>query len=400
MQRVVTKFSYVLISNIINAFSKFLILIIIIKILNEYELGVYTFALAITAPITLLFNMKLRSYIISSDNIDYVKFTQFRNFTNVIAMLIIFLISVLFYRDISIIILLIAIIKIIEMNFEYYQSYPNREKFFERPSILMIWRVLTSTLIFYITLLITEKLAYALVFQIFSLVIYLFIEKKENLSLVNITSIVADIRLKSLFFTLIPLGIVQALFSFSTNIPKYLLEQLGNIEQVGIFSGILYVVTIFNLLMTTLNQTLLPYLKDIFRSNVKKYNLILNIYLNSFSILIGIIFIIFSYYLGDYILKILFSNAFADHSYLLIIFGFIIMLNMSGWAYDSSLLLAGAIKLQPYLLVVISLITMIVGSFFIKEYGLLGAGLTLLIFNILNTISKALYYNIYIKKAV
>ena len=127
MKNIFRSLSYVFVANIINALSKFLIVIFIVKILSEYELGVYTLALAITAPVTLLFNMKLRSYIVSNDNVDFQKFSKFREVSNLFAFVFIVLISVLFYRDIAVIVILVAFFKILDINTEYYQAYPNKE---------------------------------------------------------------------------------------------------------------------------------------------------------------------------------------------------------------------------------------------------------------------------------
>ncbi|WP_020007982.1 lipopolysaccharide biosynthesis protein [Salinicoccus albus] len=394
MNKILKNISYVFTANISNALSKFLIVILIANILTELELGVYTFAMALTAPVTLLFNMKMRSYIIASTNINYYKFLRLRNLANLLAILLINLIAITFYNEIFYIILLVGIIKIIEINSEFYQSFPNREKIFEQPAKIMMGRIIFSTLVFYITLKITQNLAISLIFQLLALLLFLFLEKRINLSLVNYKNYNYPIDIKQISLLLLPLGIVQALMSFSSNIPKYLLEIIGSFEEVGVLAATLYIVTIFNLVMSTITQTLLPYMKNVYEQNVYKFNITLNYGVNIISLIIGFIFLGIFYLIGEKLLIILYSAEFADHTYLLYIFSFVITFNISGWVYDSALLLSGAIKYQPYILVVISLITFIVAYFLIYHYGLFGAGVTVLLFNALNTLSKALYYNL------
>ena len=398
MKNIFRSLSYVFFSNIVNAASKFLIVIFIVKILSEYELGVYTLALAITAPVTLLFNMKLRSYIVSNDNVDFQKFSKFREVSNLFAFVFIVLISVLFYRDIAVIVILVAFIKILDINTEYYQAYPNKEKKFDIPAVLLIIKVTVSTVLFFLVLYFTGSLTIALIVQVLFFFLYLQMERRVNLSLVDLNKYKSNIDLKQLFLILIPLGMVQAMLSFSSNIPKYLLEQMASLEAVGIFAGVLYIITIFDLMMTTLNQTLLPYLKDIYAVNIQKFNKFLNIYINILAIIVGVFFIIPSYFFGEMLLTVLFSEEFAEHSYLLYIFSGVISLSMSGWAYDSSLLISGALKLQPFILAAVSIITLVFGFVLVDAFGLLGAALTLLLLSALNTVSKAVYYNVHVRR--
>lgn len=67
---------------------------------------------------------------------------------------------------------------------------------------------------------------------------------------------------------------------------------------------------------------------------------------------------------------------------------------MSGWMYDSALLIAKKIKYQPLFLVISMIVTFVSGLYLIEKYMLFGAGYTLLIFNFLNTGFKALYFNL------
>ena len=118
-------------ANITNAFSKFVYLIIITKFLTPKDLGAYTLAIAVTAPIILLFNMKMRSYIISNDYNDFEKYRRFRDITNVVSVILTLIISILFYSHIVLVMILVALSKALEINGEFYQSWPNKEKNFK-----------------------------------------------------------------------------------------------------------------------------------------------------------------------------------------------------------------------------------------------------------------------------
>ena len=75
-----------------------------------------------------------------------------------------------------------------------------------------------------------------------------------------------------------------------------------------------------------------------------------------------------------------------------------VFLNMASWTYDSGLLLANAIRWQPVFLIISMLITLSVGILLVGQYDIIGASITLILFQLLNTLSKALYFNITILK--
>ncbi|RIL92436.1 capsular biosynthesis protein, partial [Staphylococcus cohnii] len=205
MKKIIGNFSYVFLANITNALSKFIYLIIITKFLTVKELGAYTLALAITAPIALFFNMKMRSYIISNDFIDYDKYSNFRNIANLFSIIIVIGVSCLFYIDIIWIMVLVAISKLIEVNSEFYQAWPNKEKKFQLPSKLMIVRTLINIITFILVALLTRDLIVTLFINILAQLIMLFIEKKINLNLVNLDIYKYEkLNYKIILLTLLP----------------------------------------------------------------------------------------------------------------------------------------------------------------------------------------------------
>ncbi|UXU52583.1 MULTISPECIES: lipopolysaccharide biosynthesis protein [Staphylococcus] len=399
MKRIIENFSYVFLANITNALSKFIYLIVITKYLTVKELGAYTLALALTAPIALFFNMKMRSYIISNDFIDYKKYSNFRKISNFIAIIIVIIVSCLFYFDIIWVMILISLSKLIEINSEFYQAWPNKEKKFKLPSKLIILRTIINIITFTIVALLTRDLITTLFINTLTQLILLFIEKKINLNLVDIDIYRNEkINFNIIFFTLLPLGIVQALMSFSTSLPKFLLDYMSNIEDVGIFSAVTYCMTIVSLFMASLNQTLLPYIKKVYKENLFKFVKVINIHFNLLFMFLSLIFLVITLLFGDKFLSLIYTNSFAEYDYILSICAASVFLNMAGWVYDSALLLSNAIKHQPLFLVISMLITIGIGVILIFEFNILGATLTLVFFQFFNTLSKAIYFNLTIVK--
>ena len=160
----------------------------------------------------------------------------------------------------------------------------------------MILRVVIMVISFVIVSLTTHNLIITLFINLIIQFIMLIIERKRNLRLVNLKDYVnKKVSFKFLLMTLLPLGVVQALMSFSTSLPKFLLDYFSNLEIVGIYSAIAYLMTIISLFMNSINQTLLPYIKKIYNQNLNLFVRFVNIYCNLIFLGLGIVFNIYIY---------------------------------------------------------------------------------------------------------
>ncbi|TDM14915.1 oligosaccharide flippase family protein [Macrococcus bovicus] len=394
MKALFGKLSVVLLANITNTLTKLMIVILITKILGSRQLGEYTLALAITAPLSLLFNMKLRAYLVSSDNINFYISSKFRTLTSILSLIICEIIALIFYKDLFLIITLVMILKVLDINSEFYQAFPNKLKKFKESSILLIIKSIISLLLFTLVITYTENLYFSLIIQIIFTFIFQFFERNYLYKAGNAFSYKNNVSFKNLFISLLPLGIVQAIYTYSANIPKFALEKFYSIELVGILSALLYIITIVNLLMNTISQTFLPYMKKLYKNDKKKFNKYLHIYLNLIALAIGLIFLILNSILGESILQILFNNKISEFKNVLLIMTIVIPSSISSWIYDSALLLKGSVKFQPLFLIISSLITYILSLILIPPYGVYGAAYVLGVFHLLNLVFKIAYYTI------
>ncbi|MFG0935091.1 hypothetical protein ACF91D_31015, partial [Staphylococcus sp. 231237_7MaSpsaltlick] len=89
---------YTFSGNLVVAFVKWLILIIIVRSSNPQDVGYYTFAIAITAPFILFINMRLRLRFIV-ENLDFSVIKKLRSVLNIICIVVIFIIAYIFYSE-------------------------------------------------------------------------------------------------------------------------------------------------------------------------------------------------------------------------------------------------------------------------------------------------------------
>ena len=101
--------AYTFVGNMIGAFIKWLLLILIVRFTNPEMVGYYTFAIALTSPVMLFANMRLRLRYVVEDDLYFKDLKKLRLILDVLCTVIIILITVIFLRDYLLITLLIAI---------------------------------------------------------------------------------------------------------------------------------------------------------------------------------------------------------------------------------------------------------------------------------------------------
>lgn len=385
------KLKWVFVANIYSSLSKFLILIVIAQFTTATEVGIYTLGLAITAPITLLFNMKMKSIIITENNPKILMFKNIRLISNIFALSLIIVTSYIFYNEYILVILLIGLTKILDINSEFYQSLPNKNKEFHVTSKLIVSKYSLITIAFVITIILTNSLIIGLLIYIIVQYSHLFIEKNVFNKYIEKHKRNDENYLSVLSF-MIPLGITQMLYSFGSSLPKYFLEILGTIEDVGVFSAILYFVTVINMLMSSIFQTILPYGMNIYYENNNKFNNFIFKYIPGLLFVFCLFLYIPVFFWGKDILNIMYGEIYSEHYDLLYILIIAVYFNMMGWLFDSALLISRNIKLQPLLTLFNISITAFFGWFLINSNALIGATITVTIYSFLNFLYKFGYY--------
>lgn len=392
MKKLLGNVRWILIANIYSSISKFIILIAIAQFLSVTEVGIYSLGLAVTTPIVLLFNMKMKSVIVTDQFVDIFKYRNIRNFTNLLMVSICLIIILFLYPEFLMSLMLIGIAKILDVNSEFFQALPNRKKAFHITSLLVISKYTLITMVFTLTLYITKDLNISLIAYLIVQFVHLGIEKHYFNKFITFVINDEKTTYKLILLSMIPLGVTQMFYSFGASIPKYFIERLDSIEVVGIFSALLYFMTIFNLFMNSVFQTLLPYGKDFYFNQRNLFNKILFIYAPLSMIFISIIMVIPIYIAGHQILNFVYGKEYAEYYYLLYFLLISILFNMLGWLFDSALLLSRKVKLQPFFMFCNVIIVLIIGYILIEEYSIVGATLTVGLYSLLNFVFKFIYY--------
>ena len=381
MKKNINNFSWILIGNIIVSFSKWGMVILIAQFLSVEDVGTYSLVFAITAPISLFSNMKLRSLYITSTEDDFTSYQYVRIIFSLFAIAAIFILGLFIYSSILPLLLLVGMNKILDLHSDLYYSLPNKFNNLILVGKILIFKSVILLFVFTISLLLTKDLKTALVFQlIFQLFILMFekkiIEKKYYSTYVKFNGE----SLKSIIKLGIPLGIVQMLISFNANFPRYALEYFSDKETLGYFSAIMYVAIIANLFMNAISQIFLPKLSFLYKENkiieFKKY---VYRYLVTISLILGVILFCAIAYFGELLLTIIYGEAYAAYNNTLLIITISIIINLIAWNFDTALMAIRYVSIQPKITLVNCLFTIVISIFLIKYFGIEGASYTLII---------------------
>jgi len=382
----VRKLSWTLIGNLIYAATQFLTLSMIAKLGGPTEVGIFTFTLAITSPIYLFFNVKLRSVILTDqsneNNLD--DYFQLRNLTNLFALILIIVVSILLKLELYIFtsVILLGIAKMFEMRMDVnYGVYQKKDRF-DLVGKSTILRGLINFLLAFIFYYLTKNIiSIMLAFIITNLLIYILFDMKNmNKITFNITQTKPSIhRLVKLFLLALPLGVSTVIGSLNANIPRYIVENKLGLYELGIFSGMTYLLVVGNTFLSSISPIVTPKLAKL--GQEKDYNSFIKLLLKLIGIgsAISMIMIFVFGVFGKEIITLIYTEDYAEyHNVLMIIISGIVFLYTSVFL-GTAITALRKFKVQPRIHLVSLIAITLTALLLIENYGLVGMAWSLFV---------------------
>lgn len=380
-----------LFSNILFGFTQFLIIISLNKFGGLEEVGQYTLALGIVAPIAVLLNMGLRiHYNTNKDNDGYKNYEIIRFVSSGLLIIFAIIICLLLNYELStsLIILLVASLKsiesILELNYGFLQKKELHNLIAKSKNIrsisLILWIllcffVLNGNLIVLLTGLILFNITFYLVFDLK----YLY-KLKDNYK-------VSISIMKKIVFTSLPLAIATTIDTLNINIQRVFLNYYVGIEEVGIYASITTMMVTGQLIMASVMTYFLPKLNQlIIAKNFKKFKNLLIILVIIASI-IGLFIIAIVMLYGQWLLSIIFTEQYIPYKNLAVLIMFVGMF----WYVAGALNLA-VVALNEYrkqmIAIILSFLAMLLTTVItINDLELYGAAFGLIIGMIIRIIA-------------
>lgn len=390
-------FSFAFMSNIISSACKFLILLLIIKLGNPSEVGVYNYALIISAPIFLFTSLKIRSIQVTNNEYKFNEYYSLIIMLNIIVLCLVTIFSLLIEKNITAYsIIILSIIKVLdnlkEVIYGLYQKYENLKLVGISVIINNVFNLLTFAITYYLS----KNLIISLIIMLITSVVIFTLYDLRILKKIYNTTLKLILNKKNLFTLLLlalPLSISSSLGSLTTSIPRIFLKNIYGEFYLGIFSAIAYILVLANLFANSISQVFLPRLsKYFYQKNICEFKKLAN-KLISIGFFIGLFTFLISLLFGKIILKIGFGKIYSEYYMVLIILSIGLLFLLSGVFTGTILTSTGNYRVH-YKISIISLTFTIIFSFLtINKYDIYGTAFTIMCSQIITFICYMYFYH-------
>lgn len=376
--------------NLIYSASQWAMLVILARWTNAGTVGTFALALAITAPITIFFNMQLRA-VIATDHagahtfIDYLR-TRLLTSAAALTVTAICAASVRPKASTVCVILLVALSKAAESVTDIIHGHWQLLERMEAVGKSLVIRGILTLAMFASAVIIAQDLLVAVVTLLAGSVgVLLFYDCRRIRSSGVVRTILHSLKhastpgsARSLVRRTFPLGVAATLISLNTAIPRYFIEAHRGSRELGIFAALSYFVVAGNMVISAIGQCVLPRLARLytrihwmeFRRTVATL-IWAGMGLGVFTMLVSLTFSrqLLSIYGPDYVSAskiFLLLMAVGSLGYVLSIFNF-------------TLNAIGSYTIQSLLFAAVSVLLVICCQIAVPRHGALGAAASLLI---------------------
>ncbi|WP_275316852.1 polysaccharide biosynthesis C-terminal domain-containing protein [Tenacibaculum bernardetii] len=369
----------VMIASIIGALANWLQLTLFTKNFTLLQIGVYTLAISISAPVISLLRFGLSPLYVADieRKFEYNNYFSLRIVSVFISLLIGLIIS-FFIFDTSVnstVFFLVFCMYSIDAIRDIFESkYHSLEKFNLMSSSVIINSIISFSGVFFGVFLFSDFVI-ALIFAVFFkiLIVYFYNYKYLFQFILNQSlQFIVNKRIISLLKYSFYLGVYVAIDSLNVNVSKYFINNRFGIEYQGAFSAMSYLIVIGTLLVTTLGKLILPKVSKLLVA--KKFTAILK-YQFIYSLMIfvtGLLLLIGAYFFNEIIIETFFSKEIAEFSEIFVwIMGAAIFLFLSsGQGYLMTAI--NIVKLQPLVALIGLSINLVLNFVFIDQFGVKG----------------------------
>ncbi|MGF6329984.1 O-antigen/teichoic acid export membrane protein [Pseudomonas sp. BS3782 TE3695] len=317
--------AWMVMGNGIYAISQAATLAILARLVNVEAVGMFSFALAITAPIMLLSNIGLRTQIITDTQNAYSlrEYQKLRQLCSAVgAGLCVAIAAVMSSTtELIIVVILVTLSKSAENQSELFYGILQKQYKHRIVAIsLAIRGVIGATSLaagtYFSGNLITGVICYTVSWW----VICIFYDKKctrRSISSIGDNKNTRYADLMPLVYAGLPLGISALLINLNTGIPRIFIGQSDGMHAIGIYSIMAFIVQTGSLIINSTGQAILPKLSVQFSQKNTKAFLALTIKASLVVLLLSILGTIASFFFADYFLELAFGSEVSKNAHLL-----------------------------------------------------------------------------------
>lgn len=370
--------NWVLSSNIALAASQFFTVSFLAKAANPETVGIYSLGLAICSPIFLFLSLKLRNVYVTDTKEEFLfnEYRFLRLVTNCfgIAAIVIFIMGWERSLKTEMVVLLFSINKALEMQSDICHSVFQKKMRMDLVGISIFTRSIAGFIGFVTVYMLSGDLILALLGNTLVHLLVLCFLDKRNLKSFDLPKRKLKLGdLKGIFLLALPLGIATAIGSLMVNVPRYLIEMEMGAYSLGIFSAITYLVIAGNTLLNAISQVYLPKMSNLAAEKDMTRFWKTLVMLNFFGFFLGALLLITVLAIGDWILVLLFSEAYSAFKNLLLIIAGGAIFGYTSVFLGTALTALREYRMQPIMHFITLAIVSACSYMLIKKMGLTGA---------------------------
>ncbi|WP_346883823.1 hypothetical protein [uncultured Algibacter sp.] len=321
-----TNFLSIVFGNFFFYAVQYLILILLTKNYSKEEVGLYIFVLAFIKPIFIPLNLQLRSLYVTEtrNDLKIEDYHSLRLIGNVFTFFSV-LIAAYLYGIVQInIVILLILLKLIESQSEMCHAV-----FQKMQDMVFIGasRIVNGTLVILsVFCSIYYKLSFfnlILIWVIVSLIVLLFLDipkaKAKNPSFLHLKEYFKISKMKIIFLFAWPIFFLEVVSKYYESFPNLSVEKYFGLEMLAIFGSIVYFKAIGGQVITQIINVIEPKMANLWKQKLYKEfnNLVLKMVF--LGLVIGAVIIVLLYFFGEHILRILFTEEYANYNKLLVL---------------------------------------------------------------------------------
>ena len=392
-----SNFSWNLAGNVVYAGCQWGILVVLAKMTSPEMLGRFALGLAITAPIIMLSQLQLRG-VQATDARDEYAFGHYlglRLVTTSIALLIIG--SVVWLGNhapnVALVILAVGLSKAFESVSDVYYGLMQRHERMDRIAKSRMIKGPLSLAALGVLVSLTGDVLWGVIGLAATWCLLLFAYDMKNAAITVRESRIAQSgplaeekrmipdfnpqSLARLAWLAFPLGVVMALISLNTNIPRYFIENTLGVAELGIFAALAYLVVAGNTLVSAMGQSVVPRLARYYaEADIAQYKGLL-LRMLGIGLALGIAGILVALLAGRPLLMLLYRPEYADRAQVLVWLMTAACVSYLASFLGYAMTAARYFKVQLPLFMLVTATTCVGSLLLIPRFALTGAALAL-----------------------
>jgi O-antigen/teichoic acid export membrane protein len=380
-------FAWTFAGNVLYGACQWGMLSVLAKLGNASIAGQFTLGLAVSAPVFMFTNLQLRAVQATDVNVEhgFANYFTLRLLATLFGLMVIVVLLPFAGASsaVRVVILMVSVSKCVECMSDVTAGLLQREEKLKRVAISLMMRGIASVLVFYITFAYFRNLALSVAaMSVVWLAVLLSYDVRNVRTLIGRQDPFFRFDRRELWRLVmlgLPLGWVATFASLNANIPRYFLQHYLGLADQGIYASLAYLVVAINLVVAALGVSVTTRLARLFANGDRRQFVLLLTKLCMLGVLIAAVGVPLTFLAGRPLLTLVYRREYADHVGLLALLVAIAGLSTIGSFLFCGLTAARRFRAQVPVYFAAMLIVVAGSALLVPRWGLIGAGIALLL---------------------